>query len=109
MIHFMSVNPQYQKVDDKMRTTRAKTLAAMSVEYIIILVLIAIGGIIGFIILGGQIRNQVGTSVDKLSGKETTNTTVNQGDTARLENASGMDGTDTGDQAQEFTTGAGAP
>ena len=51
-----------------------KNLGAISTEYVIILVLIAVGGILAFMMLGQQVKEQVATSVDKIGGKEATAT-----------------------------------
>ncbi len=45
---------------------------AISTEYVIILVLIAVGGIIAFMMLGQQAKEQVATSVDKIGGNVVT-------------------------------------
>lgn len=57
-----------------------KNLGAISTEYVIILVLIAVGGILAFMMLGQQVKEQVATSVDKVGGKEDTATKVGQVD-----------------------------
>jgi len=51
-----------------------KNLGAISTEYVIILVLIAVGGILAFMMLGQQVKEQVATSVDKVGGKVETAT-----------------------------------
>lgn len=45
---------------------------AISTEYIIILVLIAVGGIIAFMLLGTTLRQQAGNSIDKIGGRSDT-------------------------------------
>ena len=49
-----------------------KTRGAVSTEYIIILVLLAIAGIIGFMLLSTQGRQLMQNSIGKLSGEKTT-------------------------------------
>lgn len=51
-----------------------KSLGAISTEYVIILVLIAVGGILAFMMLGQQVKEQVATSVDKVGGSTETDT-----------------------------------
>lgn len=58
---------------------------AISTEYVIILVLIAVAGILAFMLLGGQLRTQVKNSVDKVSGTVTTTTKVKIAKTDKLE------------------------
>lgn len=56
-----------------MRNTRTRR-GAISTEYIIILVLIAVAGIIGFMLLGTQLRQQAAHSINKIGGTESTYT-----------------------------------
>jgi Flp pilus assembly pilin Flp len=49
---------------------------AISTEYVIILVLIAVGGILAFMMLGQQAKEQLSTSVDKIGGKVVTSEKV---------------------------------
>ena len=55
---------------------------AISTEYIIILVLIAVGGIIGFMLLGTTLRQQAGNSIDKVGGRTNTYEASDRIDTA---------------------------
>lgn len=64
--------------------TRNNRKGAISTEYVIILVLIAVAGILAFMLLGGQLRSQVRTSVDKVSGTTTTTEKVKIADTEKL-------------------------
>lgn len=64
--------------------TRNNRKGAISTEYVIILVLIAVAGILAFMLLGGQIRSQVKTSVDKVSGSTTTTEKVKIAETEKL-------------------------
>ncbi len=49
---------------------------AISTEYVIILVLIAVAGILGFMFLGQQLRNQSRNITDKVAGTSQTNVGV---------------------------------
>ncbi|MEO8377088.1 MAG: hypothetical protein ABI579_05395 [Candidatus Sumerlaeota bacterium] len=64
--------------------TRNNRKGAISTEYVIILVLIAVAGILAFMLLGGQLRSQVRTSVDKVSGTTGTTDIVKMAKTDKL-------------------------
>lgn len=74
---------------------------AISVEYIIILVLIAVGGILGFMLLGGQARTQMKHIIAKFAGSETTDTTVDEVQKDSLDNPVTMTGGE-GGQSEEI-------
>lgn len=55
---------------------------AISTEYTVILVLVAVGIIIAFMLLGTTLRQQAGTSVDKIGGREDSYAVANRVDAA---------------------------
>ncbi len=57
---------------------------AISTEYVIILVLIAVAGILGFMFLGQQLRNQSKSITDKVAGTSSTNEGVERLETKEL-------------------------
>jgi len=78
-------------------------LGAISTEYVIILVLIAVGGILAFMMLGQQVKEQVATSVDKVGGTVTTDTKVGQVDPTDARTLmTEMGGEGTGDQGGQL-------
>jgi Flp pilus assembly pilin Flp len=85
-------------------STRNRRFGAISTEYVIILVLIAVAGILAFMLLGGQLRSQVQTSVDKVSGSTVTTTKVKQAVTDKLtSDKPDMTGSETGAAEAEVT------
>ena len=84
--------------------TRNNRKGAISTEYVIILVLIAVAGILAFMLLGGQLRSQVRTSVDKVSGTTTTTEKVKIADTEKLtSDKPDMTGSESGTAETEVT------
>ena len=57
-----------------MNSLQTRRRGAISTEYIIILVLIAVGGVIAFMLLGTTLRQQAANSIDKIGGKSSTYT-----------------------------------
>ena len=49
-----------------------KRRGAISTEYVIVLVLIAVGGILAFMLLGQQLKEQTAQSLDKIGGTKET-------------------------------------
>jgi Flp pilus assembly pilin Flp len=69
-----------------MNSLQSRRRGAISTEYIIILVLIAVGGVIAFMLLGTTLRQQAANSIDKVGGKSSTYTESDRVDdsTARM-------------------------
>lgn len=85
-------------------STRNRRFGAISTEYVIILVLIAVAGILAFMLLGGQLRSQVKASVDKVSGSTTTTEKVKQAVTEKLtSDKPDMTGSEAGTAESEVT------
>ena len=79
---------------------------AISTEYVIILVLIAVAGILGFMFLGQQLRNQSRNITDKVAGTSQTNVGVERIGTEELtEDRNDMTGKASGEAEAQVPTG----
>lgn len=56
----------------KLLTGTRTRRGAISTEYVIVLVLIAVGGILAFMLLGQQLKEQTAQSIDKIGGTKET-------------------------------------
>lgn len=56
----------------KLLTGTRTRRGAISTEYVIVLVLIAVGGILAFMLLGQQLKEQTAQSINKVSGEKET-------------------------------------
>lgn len=89
---------------NRLTSKNRNRLGAISTEYVIILVLIAVGGILAFMMLGQQVKEQVATSVDKVGGTVETAEKVGAVDPATLrEDLTDMSGGATGAAEGELT------
>ena len=88
------------------KTHRYPRRAAISTEYVVILVLLAVGVILGFMFLGQNARGQMGNVTEKVGGT----TATGEGApvvTATLDDAGGMSGQDAGRTGAGVAGGSG--